>query len=156
MNVDEHARNIGGLICNLQAVEFDIRCVLAWANYPEASGMPPDHKLADFAVGNEYVAGAFTNYDSLKQLLSAFNALAEHRFLKKLPAGLVELRDALARGRCVADPGDSYFRLIKFSAVRNGRVTVAYNEILDPDWYSRQRRILSDALWVLEDARQQP
>ena len=155
MNVDEHARNIGGLICNLQSIEFQIRSVLAWAKYPEASGMPPGHKLADFIVGTEYAAGSFTNYDSLAKLLSGFNAMAKGRSLKTLPVALVELRNALAHGRCIADPGDPYFRLIKFSPVRNGRVTVIYNEVLDTHWYDRQRRILSDALWALEAARQQ-
>lgn len=153
MNVDEHARKIGGLICSLQSIEFEIRCFLAWANLPEASGMPLGHKLADFVVGTEYAAGAFTNYDSLRQLILAFNEIADSRGLKKLPVAIVELRDALAHGRCVADHGDPYFRLIKFSSVRNGRVTVVFNEVLDPDWYQRQRKMLSDAHWVLEAAR---
>lgn len=155
MKVDEHSRSIGALICNLQSIEFQIRTVLAWDNYPKASGMPTGHKLADLTVGDEYATGTFTNYDSLGQLLSAFNTIAERRALKRLPDSLLELRNALAHGRFLADPGDSYFRLIKFSPVKNGRVKVTYNEVLDPDWYSRQRRMLSDVLWILEDACQQ-
>lgn len=152
VNVEEHARNIGGLITNLHSLELQIRCLLSLANFPEASGMPIGHKLADLAVGSEYTAGAFTNYDSLRQLIVAFNDLADRRSLKTLSMAIVELRDALAHGRCIADPGEPCFRLIKFSPVRNGRVKVAYNEVLDLDWYGRQRRMISDAYWVLEVA----
>lgn len=152
VNVEEHARNIGGLITNLHSLEFQIRCLLSQANLPEASGMPLGHKLADLAVDSEYTAGAFTNYDSLRQLIVAFNDLADRRSLKALPMAIVELRDALAHGRCIADPGEPYLRLIKFSPIKNGRVKVVCNQVLDPEWYERQRRMLSDALWVLEAA----
>lgn len=156
MDVSEHARNIGGLICNLQSIEFEIRCLLAWAHYPEASGIPAGYKLADLREGSEFQAGAFTDYDSLGKLVGKFNSLAKEKRIRQLDTALVTLRDALAHGRCAADPGDPHFRLIKFSrADRNGRVTVTYNQVLEPQWYDRQRRLLSDAMWVLDGARQQ-
>jgi hypothetical protein len=156
MDVNEHARNIGGLFSNLQTIEFQIRAHLAWARFPEVAGMPQGHKLADFHIGNEYVAGSFTSYDALPALIDKFNEVAVKHSHRILDRGLIELRDALAHGRCAADPGDNYFRLIKFSMARAGRVTVVYNAIMDSAWYDRQRRMLSDALWVLADARPQP
>ena len=156
MDVNEHARNIGGLLSNLQTIEFQIRAHLAWARLPEATGMPQGHKLADFHIGNEYVAGAFTSYDALPALVGKFNEIAVKGGHKLLDLGIIELRDALAHGRCAADPGDNHFRLIKFSKAKAGRVTVVYNAIMDSAWYDRQRRMLTDALWVLEGARRQP
>lgn len=156
MDANEHARNIGILICNLQTLEFQLRSILAWANFPAPSGMPIHHKLADLKEGNEYRAGALTDYDSLRALVVRFNSIAAERGLKPLDSAIVTLRDALAHGRCAADRGEQYFRLIKFSPVKNGRVTVTYNQVLDAQWHDRQRKLLSDALWVLDAARQHP
>ncbi len=155
MNVDEHARNIGGLICNLQSIEFEIRCLLSWANYPEASGLPAGHRLSELSEGNQYLAGTFTNYDSLGQLVSKFNLFADKRNFRKIDTSIVTLRDAIAHGRCASDAGENSFRLIKFSKPSCGRVTVTYNQALDSKWYERQRKLLSDALWALDNARQQ-
>lgn len=140
---------------NLLSIEYRLRVFLSWANLPEACGYPAGHRLGDFRVGDEFVVGAFTNYESLSQLVKKFNQIATSKQRKTVDQAVVRLRNALAHGRLTREPDDEFFRLIKFSKCdkKNGKVRVEYHEVLDQDWITKNQKLLSDTHYVLADAR---
>lgn len=152
-NIEHHCRSLGGVIANLQSLEFYIRCVLSELPGSAPHGLQEDQNLYECKVGHELLESPMTNFDTLTQLISKYNHAAQSFDWEPVDAMLVEIRDALAHGR-VAYSGDEehYARLMKFDKPRNGKVRVCFNVELSPGWFDQQIRATKRALDSVEQA----
>ena len=135
-SIQTHMTNLGGVIANLQTLEFYIRAVLSELPESESCGLKPNENIYDLEVGHELLECPMTNFDALGDLIRKFNKVAAQRGWGQVDGGLVEIRDALAHGR-VAYPSDDhqYPHLMKFSKPANGKVRITFNEAMTPTWF---------------------
>lgn len=147
---------LGRLVQNLLRLEVCIRAFLARDQGGATSG---NWVFADFdaQVGASVPLSAYTDYDTLGQLIDRYNTIACANGTKQLPPGIVELRDALAHGRLVRfergeGPSERLpLSLVKYSKPLKGAqtVTVTYRQELTEAWFSAQRDLQTDALGIV-------
>jgi hypothetical protein len=90
-------------------------------------------------VGTELPENDITSYDSLGDLFTKFNAVMVSRGQAQLDMRVVDLRDALAHGRVSAAVPDDTLRLIKFDKPKNGKVRIAFNELMTEQWFTSKK-----------------
>jgi hypothetical protein len=146
MTLDEHARHLGGLLGNLQSLEFLLRLFLSKLPDAAPTGVPSGTDIYSFPVGAELPENNFTNYDSLTQLLNKFNAEMQLRGEQLIDDDLVILRDALAHGRVSAAVENENLRLLKFDKPIQGKVRVAFNEVMTEAWFTAQKARVNAAI----------
>jgi hypothetical protein len=150
---DKHALNLGKLVGNFQALEFVLRAFLTNAEIAQRGPLPKSatdmHKMNE---GDMVPENAFTNYDTLGQLIEKYNKTP-----KILSAGLtidgnlVDIRDAIAHGRVSADTPSSSLKLLKFNKPKNNQVRVAFSVSMTKEWFDEQiKRVYSAVLMVKE------
>ena len=150
MTLDEHARYLGGLVVNLQSLEFILRAFLQQLPTAPPFGLPPGTDIYSFPVGAEVPLNEVTNYDSLRRLIKKFNSEMEKRGVDQIDETLVRLRDAVAHGRVsTADPM-AEMRLLKFSEPKNGHVCVEFNEVMSSAWFKEQTRRVGQAILAVQ------
>lgn len=145
MPLDQHAIHLGGLIANLQSLEFLLRAFLQKLASARPLGIPYGTDVYSYPVGTELPESELTSYDSLGQLIDKYNAEMRKLGHPKIDPTLVELRDALAHGRVSAGTIDENLRLVKFDRPINGRVRVSFNEALTTSWFTKQKKRVYDA-----------
>jgi hypothetical protein len=124
-----------------------VRQVLYRLGHQPHTSMGPRPLLAA-NVGDSFPVNALTSYDSLGQLIEAYNATASI----KIDLSLVRLRDTLAHGRVLcADDVWVKFSLMKFTRPESGSVTVETRYDLTLDWMDKQIARTSEALHAVED-----
>lgn len=135
MTLEEYTFGIGKLIVNLHSLEFALRAFL-WNRESTSSWA----FLESLREGESVPENAFTNYDTLGQLISKYNAFVSNRFpdLQVAPS-LVDLRDALAHGRAASSVPSPPVRLLKFGRPAGGSVTVTHAIVVDAPWLSEQK-----------------
>lgn len=139
MELDEHARHLGGLLGNLQSLEFLLRGFLNRRPDARPIGVPHGFDLYAATVGTELPESDITSFDTLTQLIAKFNEEMRQRGAPLLDASVVELRDALPHGRVSAALPDEHLRLLKFSKPAHGMVRVTFNEVLTEEWFTNQK-----------------
>lgn len=119
-------------------------------------------ELQTARLGDHVSDNAFTNYDSLRVLITKHNSSLgdEHRHLA-VDDSIVEVRDAVAHGRVYRELDGSSLRLLKFTRPEGGKVTVAFACDMTPEWLQQQttrvwRQILnvmrgSTVKWTIGD-----
>lgn len=103
-------------------------------------------------LGAKFNANELTNFASLRVLLKKFNAQLSSKGVKQLNTGLIDIRDALAHGRVLATAQGFPLRLIKFSEVEAGIVTLTVNDVMDRQWFEQQILRTSRAIKSVQDA----
>jgi hypothetical protein len=146
MNGDEHVQRLGKVVGNLQSLEFALRGALA--NMHGSRKVHPDHgvDVLAFPVGSVVPESDLTDYASLGKLVEMFNLGALASGGRTVNTHVVELRDALAHGRTYTHNREFPLRLVKFDKPRDGKVRVAYSEVMDHAWFDRQRDLLNDCI----------
>jgi len=138
-----HAEHLGGVIGNLQSLEFSIRLCLS--QRPDSlvrSTYTDDFRNAP--VGTLVPESDMSSYAPLGQLIKKFNELFGH-FGSTIDPTLVDLRDALAHGRVFAGPDEEHFRIVKFDRPINGSARLSYNQVMTEDWFNESKRRLREA-----------
>jgi len=152
MEEQQHPLNLGKLLVNFQSLEFILRAFLF--KIEEISGSPLAQLMNfdELREGNEVFENAFTNYDTLKELIEKYNNNP-----KILAAGLridknlVDIRDAIAHGRVSSSTPSPPFRLLKFSRPANSLTKVTFSILLTKEWYNKQLpRVQNAAITVAE------
>ncbi len=137
MDLNDHALALGRMVGNLQSLEMSLR---AFLENHESTTSPNYFRLR---VGDQVPVSAFSNYDSLAQLMRKFNSILGSKYSKLLlDLKVADLRDALAHGRVSADRPGLPLRLLKFDKPRNGQVLVTFSETMDETWLQDQRELV--------------
>lgn len=154
MDADVHARELGGLVGNLQSLELFIRLYLAQRPGSPVRGVYGDDVI-DKPVGTLIEESDMSNYASLKFLIKEFNkCLANSRRLQ-IDEALVDLRDALAHGRVFSTSNYRDFRLIKFDRPENGYARISYSETMSLSWFLTNKQRVSAAIDIVATAYKQ-
>lgn len=146
MGLDEHARHLGGLIGNLQSLEFLLRIALSKLPGARGRGVLSGQDFYLSPVDSFLPENDLTSYDSLGELISKFNKEMDKQGKLKIDESLVAIRDALAHGRVSASAPDETLRLLKFDKPQDGRVRVVFNEELSEAWFMRHKNRVRDAI----------
>jgi hypothetical protein len=139
-----HAEHLGGLLGNLQTLEFSIRLCLS-----QQPGSPARNLYADdfrnAPVGTLISESGMSSYASLGQLIKEFNENFGQTGATVDPA-LVNLRDVLAHGRVFAGPDETHYRIVKFDRPVNGSARLAYNQVMTEAWFIEGKRRVREAI----------
>jgi hypothetical protein len=135
MKAEEHTKNVGAIVTNLQALETVLRYFLSKAN-----GQVPDFPTQ----GSVDVSITFlTDYSSLKGLIRSYNEKltdAEAQYAVDIET-VISVRDAFAHGRLVTT-SELPATLWKFGEPINGRVPVEFCEVLTVDYLTRTWKMI--------------
>ncbi len=152
---EEHAKNLGMLIANMQTLEIAIRDFL----FIDAKGLQAakEHaqSLRKLKVGQSVLETPFTNYDNLGTLIRKYNKRVE-AIAKELRVDetIVHLRDALAHGRVFSFEPSSSMILLKFSSSKDGYVEVEFSAAMTRDWFDKEiKRVKREFNKVVEANR---
>jgi len=149
MNVtDEMTTGMAKVTANLQALEFVLRLFL----YESVGPKDPDLRFERLSAGDVVLETPLTNYDSLGEVIKKVNRRLEAIGRpERIDKSLVDVRDAFAHGRILADRPEGPFRLVKFCRPSAGTVKVAESVDLTPDWLDLQwQRTCAEVRKVVE------
>lgn len=144
--LDAHALGVGQIIGNLQSLELMLRMFLARTEpLPDGSASGP--RLWSLEPGDELPVDAFTDYDSLREVILRYNTNPSHTDAScAVDDTIAYLRDALAHGRLLAEQPRRPIRLFRFSKPKAGVVTVTMAVDVTDDWIAAQRHRVYDEL----------
>src|ERR1017187_7698204 len=125
---DAYALALGKLLANLTTLEFALRVVLH--HMDDAPDLLPKDAFKSLKVGDELPASWITSWDSLGNLIDAYNEKHNDAPEQQIPVQVKDLRDAFAHGRMLAYEPESNIVLHRFSKPRDGRVTVEAVQVL--------------------------
>lgn len=153
MKIEEHAKNLGGLILNLHSLEFLLRACLGRLPGAPAYGLPWGTSIYTLPVGSSAPLNDFTSYETLGQLIERYNREVTARNIgTAIDPSLVDLRDAIAHGRVSTGKEDTPLTLIKFSKPKGGFVNVTVNFVMDEAWFKMSRDRVKNALFAVHTA----
>jgi hypothetical protein len=139
-----HIVNMGKLIVNLQSLEFALRSFL----YNDTTGWKKGGEptfLEDIKEGDLVPENAFTDYDSLGQLIAKYNKKVR-AYDASLCVGedLARIRDALAHGRIASKSSsmDVSCKLVKYGKPSRGRVKVTNCQTMTKEWFKEQIKLV--------------
>ena len=139
-----HAEHLGGIIGNLQTLEFSIRLCLS-----QQPGSPARNRYTDdfrnALVDTLVPESDMSSYASLGQLIKRFNEIFGH-LGSQIDPTLVDLRDVLAHGRVFAGPDEDHFRIVKFDKPVNGSARLSFNQVMTEDWFMHSKLRVRDAI----------
>jgi hypothetical protein len=158
-----YAEKLGRLQGNLLSLEFVLRAFLVndALMYTVEGGVSqafPQHSSLDkLKVGDCVPVNAFTNYDTLGQLIAKYNTRV-NRAANDLciDAELVDVRDAIAHGRVSAPDIAEPLHLLKFSKPEPGinSVRVTHSIFLTAAWLSSQIKRVGEAILKVQEANE--
>lgn len=155
MEQEQHPLNLGKLLVNFHALEAALRLLLFEFERASDSLSTQLGDLHDLKVGDVVPENAFTNWDSLRELIDKYNNNP-----KIISSGLgidrelVDIRDALAHGRIFGKHPLPPFKLVKFNQPRNKQVKVTFSVELTQEWLMRQQARVQDAFFKVVKAKQ--
>ena len=132
----DHATQLGKLIGNFQSLETVLRTFLDKMSAATAPRLPQGKTYFGLQIGEEVPVNAFTNFDSLGQLIEKYNAAVRVKDQALVvDAAIVTVRDLLAHGRVAADsPDEARLTIVKFSPPLNGTVRVTDSAMMTNQW----------------------
>ena len=144
MENHSHAEHLGGILGNLQSLEFSLRlCLSQLPGSPIRNMYTDDFRSAP--VGTLVPESDMSNYASLGQLIKKFNNTFEPSG-STIDLALVDLRDVLAHGRVFAGPDEDHFRIVKFDKPDNGSARISYNQVMTEHWFIDSKRRVREAI----------
>lgn len=132
----DHATQLGKLIGNFQSLETVLRVFLDKMSASTSPRLPQGKTYFGLRAGEEVPVNAFTNFDTLGQLVEKYNAVVRAKDSSLLvDAGVVAVRDLLAHGRIAADsPDETRLTVIKFDRPLNATVRVTDSAMMTNQW----------------------
>jgi len=153
MEPEQHPLNLGKLLVNFQSLEFALRAFLLKIEDILGSPFPQSKNLHELSEGDEVPENAFTNYDTLGQLMEKYNSnpkiIAVGLHIDK---NIVNIRDAITHGRVSGLTPTPPFRLLKFSRPKNNRTKVTFSILLTQEWYNQQLARVQNAVLTVRQA----
>ncbi len=132
----DHVTHLGKIIINLQALETGLRAFLHQHSGSASPRLPNGKTYFGLQVGEEVPANAFTNFDTLGQLVAQFNAVVETKDKTlTIDNAVVALRDLMVHGRTAADSQDeTRITILKFDKPKEGIVRVTDCAMMTNQW----------------------
>ena len=136
----DHATRLGKITGNLQSLETMLRVFLDRRSGPDSPRLPQGKTCFGPQPGEEVPVNAFTNFDTLGQLITKFNALVAARDQSfAVEEAVVAVRDLLAHGRIAADSEDeAQLTILKFDKPKDGTVRVTDCAIMTDRWFDER------------------
>lgn len=136
---DKHALRLGKLVANFHSLEFVLRAFLLNAEGPSKSSVLQSTDLNALIEGETVPENAFTNYDTLGDLMDKYNNNPKIVSAKlTINKDLVRIRDAIAHGRVSGSTPSSTLNLLKFDKPEKGKVKVTFSILMTKEWFSEQ------------------
>jgi hypothetical protein len=138
---------LGRLIANLSAFEATLRITLYLIDTPKADWRPMNWKITDLRVGDVLPKDHLSSFDSLTDLIDAYNDRNANDSAQLIDREIVDLRNALAHGRILAPAQYAVLVLTRFGKPdrTTGEVRVIARYELTLDWLDEQVGKVSDA-----------
>jgi hypothetical protein len=155
MEQEDHPLNLGKLFTNFQSLEFALRAFLVNDEIASGHSFLQSINLYGMNEGDMVPENAFTNYDSLGQLIEKYNN--HPRIILSgltIDATLVDIRDAIAHGRVAGEKPLPPFKLLKFDKPKNKRVKVTFSALLTKEWFSIKIADVQRAVFSVYEANQ--
>ena len=151
--VSDYARSMGKVIVNLQSLEFPLRAFLYGHTTRWRSGTEPDF-LDSIAKGETVRENTFTNYDSLRQLVTKYNSIVRAKDSSlQVDEEVIRVRDALAHGRIAcASRSSTEPKLVKYGKPKNGCVNVTDCYLLTNAWLKEKIGLAYESINKVEQA----
>jgi len=157
-NLNESFQRMGKLVVHLQSLEFALRAFL----YNKETGPKPTNpdfakKIYDFNAGDYVDENAFTNYDTLGELIGKYNkivALTDSTLC--VDKNIVDIRDALAHGR-ISSESPSFMepqKLVKYDKPQNGQVRVTHCITLKKEWFDENIKLVHENILHVSEANE--
>jgi len=107
--------------------------------------------------GNVVALNAFTNWDTLRELTSRYNANSRISADLRVDETLADIRDAVAHERVSASTPSGQLKLLKFSKPeRNEKyVKVIFSVTMTKEWFNLQIRRVHDAVLRVSKANEE-
>ena len=141
MEARTHCLMLGQIIANLQSLELRLRSYLYMNQVKQDSSKkgPEGWDVFFLKKGASVIENAFSNYDSLDELITKYNNLVASDE-EQVDQTITDIRDLLAHGRTVSPIAALDLRIFKFSRATNGRVTVTHAEDMTPEWLNQKNQ----------------
>ena len=148
-----HALLLGKLIGNLQSLEIGIRVFLHRCS-DSSSHQTPTRSHYNLKVGDEVPEDAFTNYDSLGDLIKKYNSIIQSKDPNLvIDISVVQIRDLVAHGRVSApEPDETKLEIVKFGKPSNGKVIVADCATMTDQWLQEKIDFVRSQLEIVAKA----
>jgi len=132
-----HVIFLGKVIGNLHSLEIALRSFLNKLSPASSPGLPAGKSYYQLQAGDSVPENAFTNFDSLGDLVDKYNvAVGKNKPNLLVDRGVVQLRDLMAHGRVSADsPDEARLAIIKFDRPQNGTVRVTDCALMTKQWF---------------------
>lgn len=132
----DHVMRLGKIIGNLQSLETMLRMFLDRVFTSTSPRLPAGKTYFGLQPGEQVPENAFTNFDTLGQLVAKFNAVVAQRDQGlTIDESVVALRDLLAHGRIAADsPDEARLTILKFAKPERGTVRVTECAMMTDQW----------------------
>lgn len=137
--LDHYAAALGRLLANFASLELLLRFALYFAETPPERRMPVGWRVSELQPGQTFPENAMTSREPLSHWVGCFNSSPLARGDSPIvDQDLVEVRNAFAHGRILADyPGPLV--LLRFSPPsKSGHVSVKWTQTLTIDWIQEQ------------------
>jgi len=132
-----HVTYLGKVIGNLHSLEIALRFFLDKLNPASSPHLPVGKSYYQLQSGDLVPENAFTNFDTLGELVDKYNAAIRQRDPNLvIDRGVVQVRDLMAHGRVFADaPDEARLAIIKFDRPQNGSVRVTDSALMTEQWF---------------------
>lgn len=158
MQQEKHPLNMGKLLVNFQSLEFALRAFI-WESEKDTRQDVSSYtelKLNKLKEGDEVTENAFTNYDTLRELIDKYNQNPKISSTGlTIDKALVDIRNAIAHGRVFGDTPHPPMTLLKFSKPENKRVEVTFSIQLTQEWFNKQLSRVQSAVLTVASALKQ-
>lgn len=140
-----HACITARLVNNLVSLETMLRIALYLMDTPREQRLPPESfSLARLKPGDVLRESWLTSWHKLSELIDAYNSKQRASGGSVVDPDIVNLRDAIAHGRLIAEGWTTPLTLVRFckpgkpGTPAAGQVTVEKSDLLDLAWFSEQ------------------
>ena len=152
--IEQYELWMGALIANLQSLE----CILRFFLYKKEIGSGNSDfakKIYYFKEGDFVEENAFTNFDTLGQLIDKYNGIVGARDNTLcVDRDIVDIRDALAHGRIASESPSlsAPQKLVKYTKPKKGHVRVTHCVTLTKEWLDKQINLVGKNILRVQEA----
>jgi len=154
-SMEKYFEGLGKLVANFQSLEFALRAFLVNNEIASGGSFPQSPNLHNMNEGDIVSLNAFTNYDTLGQLIKKYNSHPRISLAGlTIDEALVYIRDAIAHGRVSAATPSSSLKLLKFDKPKNNQVKVTFSVLMTKEWFAEQIKRVYNAVLKVNEANE--